>query len=186
MESSIRPIDGESGEIIDGKHRYAIEPNCPCIVMKDLTTDAQKFARAILLADARRNMTPERRVASAAIRHLSSTSVGSRSTPSPRAIDAARMVELASTSLRGDGGGRRVKQNGRTWNGCDPVGGPGRITTSRHRQMRDAPQCGIEWHDATSMSSHSQPANRAEPTAKMRRNRGNHRRAPESSTRSTR
>jgi hypothetical protein len=117
MESSIRPVDGES----DGKHRCEIEPNCPRIVVKDVTTGAQSEGDPGGRR-ARRNMTPELRVASAAIRRLSSSSVGSRSTPSTRQGGGPDRCgedgRTGVTSLRGDGdanfGGRRVNQNGRT------------------------------------------------------------------------
>ena len=55
-------VDGATGEIIDGKHRYLIDQNCPRVTVDDLDTDAQRFAKAILLNDARRNMTREQRV----------------------------------------------------------------------------------------------------------------------------
>jgi ParB-like chromosome segregation protein Spo0J len=49
----------EDGEIIEGGHRYEIEPECPRILIAGLKTPAEKKAAAIRLNVARRNMTPE-------------------------------------------------------------------------------------------------------------------------------
>lgn len=51
----------EDGEIIDGKHRYEIAPNCPRQLIAGLTTPAQKKAAAVKFNIARRNMTAEQR-----------------------------------------------------------------------------------------------------------------------------
>lgn len=56
-------ITDEDGEIIDGKHRHAIDPNCPRKVLagSKRMTDAQKKAAAIRLNVARRNLTGEQK-----------------------------------------------------------------------------------------------------------------------------
>lgn len=51
----------EGGEIIDGKHRYLIDPGAPRKLIAGLATPAQKTAAAIRLNASRRNMTPEQR-----------------------------------------------------------------------------------------------------------------------------
>jgi ParB-like chromosome segregation protein Spo0J len=63
MEEGVRiPIlVDEDGEIIDGRHRYEIDPNCPRELIAGLKTPAEKKAAAIRFNVARRNMTPEQR-----------------------------------------------------------------------------------------------------------------------------
>jgi hypothetical protein len=53
----------DQDEIIDGKHRYLIDPNCPRKVIAGARamSAAQKKAMAIRLNVARRNMTPEQK-----------------------------------------------------------------------------------------------------------------------------
>jgi transcriptional regulator with XRE-family HTH domain len=53
----------EGNEILDGAHRYKIDPTCPRKMIAGLDTPAQKKAAAILYNHARRNMTKEQREA---------------------------------------------------------------------------------------------------------------------------